>query len=528
MLALPQLNDRYNMKKICFLLIASVFIACGSSNHNSDITCKTVKTSGDRFVDDNGRTLILNGINYVNKNQSEGYLSDKDELSFKKFREYGFNIIRFGIIWDRLEHEPGVINEDYLKEIDKRVEWARDNGIYLMLDFHQDLYSVKWSDGAPKWATIDDGLPHVVGDIWSDSYILSPAINKAFDNFWQNRSASDGIGVQDHYLNMLKVVAKRYANSLSVIGIDVFNEPYGGSLSKDIPNLMVKSFFDILPDSLKKNANVTLNSIRDGNFMMKALKILEQGDNYKTIINKCNDAANIFETRELSKFYQKARDAIRGAGNNKIIFLEHNYFGNTGIRSDFIMPKDERGMVDSQCVYAPHGYDIITDTSISSDDYNGRVDIILDRIEQNGINKKTPVILGEWGAYYNSPSSYNSANHIARIIEAKKFSQTYWSYDENLPKVAYFNTAISRAYPREVNGNIVSYSNNPETKIFEMKWKEQNNGITIIYHPFASKVSVSVMPKSKYKINRILNSEAGYIIINACKDKGERTVRLSY
>src|SRR5690625_7193003 len=101
--------------------------------------------------------------------------SDDPEL-FRVFRDEGINVLRLGIIWDGLEPEPGQYNEAYLKEIDKRIEWAAKNNLYVFLDMHQDLFSVKYGDGAPEWATLDEDLPHVTGDVWSDAYLMSPAV----------------------------------------------------------------------------------------------------------------------------------------------------------------------------------------------------------------------------------------------------------------------------------------------------------------------------------------------------------------
>lgn len=73
------------------------------------------------------------------------------------------------------------------------MEYAHKAGISFFLDFHQDLYGVAfgldapfWADGAPAWATITDGLPHVAGDLWSGAYLISPALNRAFEHFWNN------------------------------------------------------------------------------------------------------------------------------------------------------------------------------------------------------------------------------------------------------------------------------------------------------------------------------------------------------
>ena len=163
-----------------------------------------LRVENQRFVDTQNREVILNGINHVVKDPAQNYLYPDDEQLFQAFREYGFNCIRYGIIWDGLEPEPGVINEEYLQEIDKRVRWAEENGIWLVLDMHQDLFSRKFSDGAPIWATLDQEKPHQTGAIWSDAYLMSPAVQQAFDSFWQNAPAEDGVGIQDHYIQVWK------------------------------------------------------------------------------------------------------------------------------------------------------------------------------------------------------------------------------------------------------------------------------------------------------------------------------------
>lgn len=135
------------------------------------------------LVDSLGRELVLNGINHVTKSPEDRYVYPNDEQLFKEFRNWGINCIRYGINWDGLEPEPGQYNESYLQEIDRRVRWAEENGIYLILDMHQDLFGRKFGNGAPEWATLDESLPHATGEVWSDSYLISPAVQKSFDNF---------------------------------------------------------------------------------------------------------------------------------------------------------------------------------------------------------------------------------------------------------------------------------------------------------------------------------------------------------
>lgn len=67
-----------------------------------------LRVENQRFVDTQNREVILNGINHVVKDPAQNYLYPDDEQLFQAFREYGFNCIRYGIIWDGLKPKPGV------------------------------------------------------------------------------------------------------------------------------------------------------------------------------------------------------------------------------------------------------------------------------------------------------------------------------------------------------------------------------------------------------------------------------------
>ena len=111
----------------------------------------------------------------------------------------------------------------------------------------QDLYSVKYSDGAPEWATITDGKPHIKdGAIWSDAYFSSPAVQQALDNFWNNTLASDGIGIQDHYARAWQHVARHYANETTVVGYDLMNELFLGKEAQQILAAMIAKGIEVL------------------------------------------------------------------------------------------------------------------------------------------------------------------------------------------------------------------------------------------------------------------------------------------
>jgi endoglycosylceramidase len=97
------------------------------------------------------------------------------------------------------------------------------HGVYSLLDSHQDFYNKRYAgggDGAPDWAVIDHSLPadpaHTTG-------------TAAWQSFWDNAKASDGVGLQDHFVGMWRHVAQRFRGLPGVMGIDIINEPPPGS-----------------------------------------------------------------------------------------------------------------------------------------------------------------------------------------------------------------------------------------------------------------------------------------------------------
>jgi endoglycosylceramidase len=169
---------------------------------------------------------------------------------FAQARALGFNIVRLCLSWSELEATPGVYDGAYVERVAQMVAWAREQGVYVILDLHEDLYSLYiqpapgepsfppyltptgGQDGAPAWAVQANGWPTLaiggVGD-------LNLAVLRAFDNFYNNsivpgvpQGAAPGPGLQDHYIGALAVLAARFANEPTVAGWEVINEPLPG------------------------------------------------------------------------------------------------------------------------------------------------------------------------------------------------------------------------------------------------------------------------------------------------------------
>lgn len=318
-----------------------------------------ITVQGNRFVDDQGRQVVLNGINVVSKSKEEQYLFQAGPEFYANLKKWGINCIRFIIIWDGLEPEPGVYNEQYLQEIDKRIQWADDKDLFVVLDMHQDLFSVKYSDGAPEWATLDEGKLHETGAIWSDAYILSAAVQTSFDNFWANKPAPDGIGLQDHYANLWKHIAKRYADNATVIGYDIMNEPFSGSSALQAMPALLEAYGKLVYSLTGEIMSEEQLADTWGNeeSRAEALTKLSTKENYSQVIDALYDSNREFEANQLQKMYQKVADAIREVDRKHILFLEHSYYSNTGVRSSIKRTLLPIGNPDPLVAYAPHGYD---------------------------------------------------------------------------------------------------------------------------------------------------------------------------
>jgi len=187
--------------------------------------------SGRWITDRRGRVVILHGFNMVYKRPP--YAPDEvgfgaDDADFLK--RYGFNTIRLGLIYKAVEPEPGVYNDAYLARIARTERQLAKRGIFTQLDYHQDLYNERFSgEGWPDWAVLDDGFPAEPLSGFPGSYISSPGLNRAFDNFWANAAGPGGVGLQDRYAAAWRHTAELFRDRPRMMGYDLMNEPWPGT-----------------------------------------------------------------------------------------------------------------------------------------------------------------------------------------------------------------------------------------------------------------------------------------------------------
>jgi endoglycosylceramidase len=184
----------------------------------------------------------------------------------------GFDVLRLALSWSLLEPEPGHYNRQYLDRIAQVVGWAREEGIYVILDMHENAYSrylprpvppplpggsptsLNQLTGAPAWAVLSDGLP---SEVYLGQREFNPAVGAAFTSFWLNARVdapageAPGVGLQDHYIGALTTLARRFAADSAVVGYGLFNEPWPGFVAPPLfEDLMLFPFYRRVADAL--------------------------------------------------------------------------------------------------------------------------------------------------------------------------------------------------------------------------------------------------------------------------------------
>ncbi len=530
---------RYTIMKIYqygfFIILTIAFFSCNSKEIHKIHPDRALRTSQMKFVDQQGRHVILNGINLVDKTVDGDYLEEFSPTLMANFKEWGFNCIRLGIVWAGVEPKPGHYDEKYLSQVDQWLQYAAENEIMIVLDMHQDLYSMKYADGAPDWATLDEGKAHVTGQIWDDAYFLSPAVQTAFDNFWANKKVADGIGVQDHYINMWSYLAERYKNQNYLIGYDIMNEPFNGTEAKEIMAATFQNFAQVVLANEGEKAG-SLEEIQqkwlDENERLKYYEYVDNIEGYKKLIQPMIAYHQKFESNDLQAMYQRAADVIRKYDKKKILFLEHGYYGNIGLPTAIKPVTTSNREIDPLVSYAAHCYDLLTDTKNVSIINNKRNEYIYRTIWESGKQMNTPVWVGEWGAFYSvdKEKGIKSAQSLINLIEKYKLGNAYWAYYNGLEEKAYFQEALIRPYPMYTAGELLKYDYDFENKSFTCQWQSSSTvtAPTVIFIPKTDQVNLSSIKRnsaiSKDRLSFIRKNGYGYLIIAAEKDNKKQQI----
>jgi hypothetical protein len=248
---------------------------------------------GRWFVDGAGRRAILRGVNLGGDckvpfprggTNFPSNFSDHRSVSFvgrpfpleeahehlARLAHWGFNVVRLLTTWEAVEHQgPGRYDEAYLQYFAEVCRRCGEHGLYVFVDFHQDVWSrMSGGDGAPGWTFEAAGLdftkfhaadaahlmqakydyarggrqPGYPQMSWASNYRL-PANMIMWTLFFAGRDfapdlSSDGRNVQDElqerYLGAMRQVALRVRHMPHVLGFDTLNEPGEGLIGREL------------------------------------------------------------------------------------------------------------------------------------------------------------------------------------------------------------------------------------------------------------------------------------------------------
>lgn len=238
-----------------------------------------IQAHDTRFVDEQGRTVILRGVNlggtskipfsprvdlfdprfYNDRNVSfvgRPFPLENADEHFTRLREWGLTFLRFVVTWEAIEHAgPGKYDTAYLDYVCAVIQKAGEYGFQILVDPHQDVWSrFTGGSGAPGWTLevlgfdltqlLETGAamlydwqgrrPPLL--IWATNYArLAPAT--MFTLFWAGNDFApatkiNGVPAQEflqqHYLNAFSQLVMRLRDVPHVVGYEVMNEPSRG------------------------------------------------------------------------------------------------------------------------------------------------------------------------------------------------------------------------------------------------------------------------------------------------------------
>ena len=402
-----------------------------------------------RFLTDElGGVLILHGANVSGSAKGDPQrVAQIDASDVARLAGWGFDFARFLILWDGLEPQPGQIDQAYLDRIEERVDLLWSGGIHVMLDLHQDLWSIRFGgDGAPDWAIRDDGLPFEGQDQWFENY-LQPAVKRCFDNFWAYDQGAHA-DLQEHYVAAWQAVAARFRDHPGVLGYDVMNEPHPGS--------------DMDPIELL------------------GLRPNPEGPHAR------------FDRDEFGPFYQRVINGMRQVDPDKWVFVEPRY-GAPGLgMPSYLGPLTDPRPGAARIAWAPHLYSLSAEaTGVYAPDDPV---VALWETERRAelARQPMPLLIGEFGFNHGTVDAERYLNDVLQMADRNLAGWAWWSYDcggwgfwecDGTEKPL---TAMAvRAYPRRVAGEPQGFSYDATTRVLELRFTSRADvgGDTVVVAP---------------------------------------------
>ena len=405
------------------------------------------------------------------------------------------NVVRLGVMWQGVEPEKDKFNHTYLDVMRNLTIRLGNAGIYTIVDFHQDVLSRKFcGDGVPdyivdeylgplqtdcsgvlgrffraigicksfakdyKYPLDEEGYPQLsyCRSSHFTLYHTAPEVASAFDAFLASTRVHQRVGL---YFEKL---AQTFADVPSVLGYDLFNEPFPGDVYRK-------------PWLLRSNA--------------------------KTY-------------RNLNRLYDTLHMAIRKFDREKIVFFEPFPFPGTfpvlgGLSQSSAFEHVPGGPVYSnRSAMSYHLYSCATGKAVCSTptgDPKEKLGKRLDKFVQKKINMYMDDVdrigggsfLTEFGACSSFSSCYDELDRVTNFANQHFQSWAYWQYKYFGDVTTQFGTfqglyhddgsiqmrkvaILARPYARAIAGEPIRMHFDPKTRVFELTFTS-HGGMTEIY-----------------------------------------------
>jgi hypothetical protein len=433
------------------------------------------------FVDLLGREAYFRGWNvsgaakHVEKGFKPFRNTDDAELSFNLLgQKTGSNVVRFLIHWEGVHPEPDVIDYAYLDQVIAQMRKAIERKIYILVDYHQDLFSRhlfnqdSWhtGNGAPEWVMVDypDEYCGLVCASWSQHNLTDEAVRMAFRNFWNNASfqcGDENRNMQDEYIWQIGEMAAYLRANMTdeefdfILGLDPFNEPVDGGMegltAKEWDNQKLWPFFQRVRTVLNENGWgdkwVYAEPLVYWNTTAGVLAPATGGHH----LDSPPGDGFVFN----SHFYDAGRMSTDLTGIDNGTYLrdmdtvrqEGRYLETPTFMSEYGMWLDGEGAKDTvRMIKALY-------QGMEASDWN--------KTKDRYMNLYAPLISGtqwHWDIYYDNHNEYMNGNPDKLLTE-----KDAWN-DENFSVIkdwgAQYNMdylVIERGYPRRIQGHAMSY-----------------------------------------------------------------------
>jgi endoglycosylceramidase len=442
-----------------------------------------VRTDGRWLVDAQGRVLILHGVNLAASAKTPPFLPWQTREQVLALRPLGFNSVRYLIVWEGVEPQPGRYDDAYLDRVAERLQWCREAGLKVVLDMHQDLYARKYGgDGAPEWACLDDGLTHNPGSGgWFMGY-LSPAVMRCFDNFYANKPAADGVGILDRFVAMWQHVAARFRDDTNVVGYNLLNEPaYGSDFNAVMGAIAVAATKELGPEAAPLFSQADI-----GAAVGQIVQALIKKDALFKVLDAASAPAQQADRAKIQPFYDRLATAIRATDPHHVILFDAPYGDMSGTRllTAVEAPQDGQGRALANVVFAPHFYDFSSDFNFTYSGTQEYLSKFLARAKTAGDRMGVPTWFGEWGTWggqASHPDAPRLVRHHVDAFDEMLCGWAYWEYGADFTRCP-FMSLLTRPYA-EATAGVPSRMRAADDR-FELEFAPApDGGETIIWVP---------------------------------------------